>query len=474
MTVLVSFAKQNIAEFTRAVFYMKKLWDKGQTKLDPIIEAFETGDDLLLDQKLIPYDIVASVSHAMMLGKIGILTKKEVEQLQKGLIEIQKLYDNGKFTLEMGDEDMHTKIERYLTDKKGEVGEKIHTGRSRNDQVLTAIRLFCKAELLEIQILLLDLAESFAKAAKKHEFVAMPGYTHMQQAMPSSVGMWVGSFAESLLDDLASLKSAYMLNNQSPLGSGAGYGVPLNLDREYSAKLLGFEKVQNNSLYVQNSRGKIEASILASLVSVLQTINRFSNDVLLFTTQEFKHLNVSDHLISGSSIMPQKKNIDVAELLRSKLHLVLGYYMQVVSLSSNLISGYNRDYQDSKNPLLASLSIVKQSLLVSKVLLDNIEINTNALKQSLNPKLYATHAAMDLVKEGIPFRKAYKTVKNNLSALDLQNDEKILHQSTHSGGTGNLGLQKLFKNIQLEQKLVKKEQLSWKKTVKSLLGGEKK
>lgn len=317
-----------------------------------------------------------------------------------------------------------------------------------------------------MQALLLELAEAFATMAKKHEFVAMPGYTHMQQAMPSSVGMWLSSFAESLLDDLLALKTAYHLNNQSPLGSGAGYGVPLNLDREYTAKLLGFSKVQNNSLYAQNSRGKIEATIVASLVSILQTINKFASDVLLFTTQEFNYLTVSNQLISGSSIMPQKNNIDAAELLRSKLHLVLGYYVQLVSLSSNLISGYNRDYQDSKNPLLASLSIAKQSLLVCKLFLGNLEINTNSLKQSLDPKLYATHAAMDLVKSGMAFRKAYKVVKNNLSALSLQNSTKILHQSTHSGGTGNLQLQKLFKTIELEQKLLEKEQLSWKKILK--------
>ncbi len=449
---------------------MKKLWQKGkQSEFNPIIEAFETGDDLVLDQKLISYDIVASVSHAKMLGKIGVLTSEEVEKLQEGLAEIQKLYDAGKFTLKMGDEDMHTKIENYLTQKYGSIGEKIHTGRSRNDQVLTAIRLFSKAELLEVQSLLLELAESFAGFAKKHEFVAVPGYTHMQQAMPSSFGMWASAVAESLLDDLSGVKAAYTLNNQSPLGSGAGYGVPLALDREYTAKLLGFAKVQQNSLYCQNSRGKVEASIVAALISILQTINKFSSDVLLFTTQEFKYLNISNALISGSSIMPQKKNIDVAELLRSKLHVVLGHYAALVSLSGNLISGYNRDYQDSKNLLLTSLSIVKQSLLVSKVLLSNIELNTNALKASVDPKLYATHAAMDLVKDGTPFRQAYKTVGNNLSALDLQNSEKILHQSTHVGGTGNLGLQKLFENIQLEQKIVGKEKLLWKKTIKNLI-----
>ena len=394
---------------------MKKLWSKEKTALDPIVEAFETKDDLVVDQKLIPFDVQGSLVHAKMLAKIGILSKDELGKIEEGLEEILKLYRKGKFQLGFGEEDMHTKIENYLTENYGSVGEKIHTGRSRNDQILTVTRLFSKDKLEEIQKLLADLIADFTTFSQKYGDIPMPGYTHMQKAMPSSVALWAGSFKDSLQDDLVLVKAAATANNQSPLGSAAGYGSPIKLDKSYSAKLLGFEKVQNNPLYCQNSRGKVEAAIVASLISVLLTINKFASDVLLFTMQEFQFFTVSDALLTGSSMLPQKKNVDVAELLRSKVHVVLGYYTTLVSLSSNLISGYNRDLQDSKKPLIESLETTHDSIKVASILLKNLTPNTKILQSAISEDMLAANKAYTLVTKGMTFRKAYEKVKKEIT-----------------------------------------------------------
>lgn len=389
---------------------MKKLWQKNNKKMDQSVEAFETKGDLVLDQKLLEFDIEGSVAHAKMLKKIGILSDKELLNLEKGLKEILELGKKGKFKLEFGDEDIHTKIENYLTEKYGDAGEKIHTGRSRNDQVLTAIRLYSKESLEKIEIGLVNLINSFEDFSKKYGGIKMPGFTHMQKAMPSSISIWSGSFIAALEDDLKVLKNAYAINNQSPLGSGAGYGVSLKLDKKYTAELLGFESVQENPLYCQNSRGKIEGVILAALIQILMTINKFASDVLQFSTSEFNFLQVNDAVTSGSSIMPQKKNVDIAELLRSKVHIILGNYIQIISLSSNLISGYNRDIQDSKKPLIESLEITLESIIVCKILLESITPNTKILQSAMTEELYAVEKALELVKKGMPFRKAYKQI----------------------------------------------------------------
>lgn len=394
---------------------MIKLWGKSK-KLDPTVESFETKEDLYLDKKLIKFDVIASLAHAKMLKKIGILSSKELSELTAGLLEILKLIEAEKFVMEIGDEDMHTKIENYLTIKLGGVGQKIHTARSRNDQVLTAIRLYSKDRLKKIQSRLNVLIASFKKFSQKYGSIVMPGYTHMQKAMPSSLKLWAGAFMESLQDDLKVVENAAQLNDQSPLGSAAGYGVPIKLDREYTAKLLGFTKVQNNSLYCQNSKGKIEAVILSSLVQVFLTINKFASDVLLFTTSEFKFFKVEAGVITGSSMMPQKRNLDVAELLRSKVHVILGNFTKVVSLASNLISGYNRDLQDLKRPLIESLEITLASLEVANILLSKLTPNKEVLEKSLTEEVFATQKAFEQVKKGIPFRKAYHQVKKQTTS----------------------------------------------------------
>ncbi len=392
---------------------MKKLWENKNSKLNEFIEAFETKEDLLLDQELLKFDIQGSLAHAKMLLKIGILNSGELQKIEKALKEILELDKKGEFKLKFGDEDIHTKIEKFLTQNYGEVSKKIHTARSRNDQVLSALTLYNRNELAKIQKYLLALIQSFHKFSKKYGSLPMPGYTHMQKAMPSSIKIWAESFKDSLFDDLFLIKNVYKLNNQSPLGSAAGYGVPIKLDKKYTADILGFEKVQENPLYCQNSRGKIEAAILSSLISTLLTINKFASDLMLFTTSEFNYFEISDEAVTGSSIMPQKKNLDVAELLRSKLHLILGNYVQVVSLSSNLISGYNRDIQDSKKPLIESLEITIDCLKVTKILLENIAPKKEILKEAMTEDLFATKKALRLVMDGENFRDAYKKVGKN-------------------------------------------------------------
>lgn len=391
---------------------MKKLWQKNKYGLDPTIETFETEGDLKMDQKLVKHDCLGSLAHAKMLKKIGIISSDELSQIEKGLNQILKLDNQGKFVLEKGDEDVHTKIENYLTNKYGEVGKKIHTGRSRNDQVLTTIRLYCKAELEKIQKGIVSLIKSFKQFNKKYGQIPMPGYTHMQKAMPSSIGLWLGSFIASLEDDLEILNAADELIDQSPLGSAAGYGLLIKLDKRYTADLLGFKKVQVNPIYCQHSRGKFEAVILAALIQVLLTINKFASDIMLFTTSEFGFFETSSKITTGSSIMPQKKNLDVAELLRSKVHLVLGNYIQIISLSTNLISGYNRDLQDSKKPLMESLEITLESLQVMQILLENLIPNEKILKNAMDSEIYAAEKAFEFVKKGISFRDAYMKVKN--------------------------------------------------------------
>lgn len=446
---------------------MKKLWQKNW-ELDSFIESFETKDDLILDQKLIAYDVYGSIAHAKMLSKIGLLSATELKKLMNGLLTILDLAEKNKFSLEDGDEDMHSKIENFLVEKYGGVGKKIHTGRSRNDQVLAAVRLYNKEKLLYIWKELIALIESFCLYAKKHEFIPMPGYTHTQKAMPSSVGMWGGAFAESLLDDLVGLKTAYILNNRSPLGAAAGYGVPLPLDREYTSKQLGFKRVQINSLYTQNSRGKIEAAILASLNSILLTINKFATDVVLFTSYEFGYFKVAKKLCTGSSIMPQKKNVDIAELLRSKVHVTLGNYSQLVGLSTNLPSGYNRDLQDSKKPLMESLEITQGSIKIANIIVNSLTPKTEKMQSSLTPEIFATHKSLELVSQGVPFRKAYQEIGANISSLNAKNYEDYLMKSTHLGGTGNLGLTIYLAQLKEEKQEYKDEFSSFKQSIKNL------
>jgi len=326
-----------------------KLWENGGgVGLHEKVEEFTAGEDVKLDQRLVEWDVVGSIAHATMLNKIGILTESELMDLKRALINVIDLNEKGKFIIELKDEDIHTKIENFLTENLGNVGKKIHTGRSRNDQVQVDLRLYTKEKLLKIQINLLNLCKELTRFAEKNKWVPMPGYTHFQKAMPSSVGLWAMAYAESLLDDLRILKTAYSINDQNPLGSAAGYGVPLDLDRDLTTRLLGFESLQNNVLYVQNSRGKIESIVISALSQIMIDLSRLCNDVILYSTEEFGFFNIGDKFRTGSSIMPKKRNPDILELVRGKMSTVVSSFTQVVDIIKNLPSGYHRDIQEAR------------------------------------------------------------------------------------------------------------------------------
>lgn len=448
---------------------MGKLWEKGSQRLDTTIEQFETADDLVLDMNLVEEDIYGSLAHSFMLNSIKLLTKDELKKIHRGLLEILDSYKKGKFKLQFGDEDIHTKIENELTKKFGSPGKKVHTGRSRNDQVSLDLRLYTKKKLLVIWEKHLKLSQTLLNLAKKYAHIPMPGYTHMQKGMPSSVGMWFGAFGESMLDNIELLNTAFKLNNQSPLGSGASYGVSLPLNRQLVADLLGFAKVQNNSLYCQNSRGKIESIVMFVFVQTTLDISKLASDLLLFTTSEYNFFKISPKLYSGSSIMPQKKNLDIAELLRSKIHIIQGYYSQVINTIINLPSGYNRDFQDTKKPYMESVELMIKILDVATMLVKNIIPNENILRSTMTSDLYATSAVYQLVQKGVPFREAYRQVGENLKTVKVPDIDAYIKQSTHQGATGNLQLNQALQIWKKNSTILKNEGEKYKNALEKLI-----
>lgn len=430
----------------------KKLWEKENRTFNSIIEKFTVGIDFLLDQKLAIYDIYGNVAHAKMLHKIGIISKEELEKIYISLKEIKGSIENGSFHISIHDEDVHTKIENELVSKIGNIGKKIHTARSRNDQILVDTRLYLKSQILDLSETTLILALKLLEFAQKYEFVPMPGYTHMQIAMPSSIGMWSSAFVENIIDELKLLNSVYEVSDMNPLGSGAGYGTSLNIDREYTTLLLGFSRIQKNSIYCGNSRGKIEANVLSLISSLGLILNRIASDLLLFTTKEFNFFSFSDTIATGSSIMPQKKNLDVMELVRGKTHLLVSYDLQMKQLIMNLPSGYNRDYQDTKKILIESFDSIQQLMKVVCVVFDNLTPNEKELSHAFKPEIFATDEAYKLVKDGIPFRDAYREIGRKIDQVLPQNPEKNIRSKQHIGSTGNLQLEEYMEQLKSEKR----------------------
>lgn len=343
---------------------MTKIWQKTKTKSNPVIERYNTGDDYAIDMEIFPFDILASSAHAEMLGSIGVLTKEEVASLVRELDVILKNFNDGKITIRVQDEDCHTVIENLLIKKLGSVGKKIHTGRSRNDQVLTAVRLYTLNKLRAIASLNKEVTEMFVTFSESNKNVALPGYTHTQQAMLSSFGHWGLSFAEGLINDQEIINKAIDINNQNPLGTAAGFGVSFPLDREFTKKKMGFNTNIVNSLFAQASRGKFESLTLEALSQVMLTLSRFATDMLFFTARETSFIRVSESLTTGSSIMPQKKNLDSMELIRGNASIIFSHQLAVKNISKGVISGYNRDLQLIKKPLVESLRSTLASLEV--------------------------------------------------------------------------------------------------------------
>lgn len=448
-----------------------KLWanNNNHHETDNEIERFTAGEDVLLDQLLVKYDVIGSMAHAAMLQKIGILTQSELMDLKRTLLEIIELDKKGQFKIEIWEEDVHTKIENYLISKVGESGKKIHTGRSRNDQILVDLRLYTKEKLLKIQKNLLNLSQALVVFSKENKFLPMPGYTHLQKAMPSSVDLWALSFVESLLDDLTFTKTAYNLNDQNPLGSGAGYGTPINLDRQLTTDLLDFKKLQNNVLYVQNSRGKIESMVLAALAEIMLDLSKLSNDLILFSTEEFGFFEIPERFKTGSSMMPKKRNPDTLELIRARTSKVFSYYFQTINIIKDLPSGYNRDLQETKEPILKGLTLTNLCLEMMASIINNLKVNKQSLEKAFSPEIYATDKAFKLVNQGIPFREAYREIARNLQKISLTSPKEIIKKRKTKGASGDLGLDELEKRIKEELNLVEFKKEKFYRKINTLI-----
>lgn len=412
-----------------------KLWDKG-IKSDPLVIEFTSGTDRITDICLAEWDIAGSMAHAIMLHEAGLITETEKTDLLKTLNSIFKKAEKGDLIIEKGIEDIHSQIEKELTEVLGETGKKIHTGRSRNDQALTDIRLYTRHETDELAKRVSSLFHILQSLSEKYKMILIPGYTHMQPAMLSSFGLWFGSYAESLADDVLLLSAARELNNRSPLGTVAGYGSTLPINRKLTSDLLEFSDLLYNSAYASLNRGKAEFATASALASTAQTLSRLSSDVCLFMMAELRFIDFPDAYITGSSIMPQKRNPDVFELIRGKANLIQTLPDQVVNLISCLPSGYNRDLQLLKQMMINGLSDLKECIEIMMVMLKNIKIRKDIIKSVLYNSIFSTEQAYRLVSQGIPFRDAYKKVSERIGKDNFS--VPSLDDYSHEGSAGNL------------------------------------
>jgi argininosuccinate lyase len=413
-----------------------KLWDKGQQSTSEIIDQFTVGNDRILDMEIAGYDLRASKAHAQMLNSVGLLTDQEWKQIKRELDQLSDQVKEGTFIIEEDFEDIHSKIEYELTKKLGDTGKKIHAGRSRNDQVLVCLHLYVKDQVSEIKDLIKALFEQLISLSEKHKEVIIPGYTHMQAAMPSSFGLWFGAYAESLIDDLYQLNAAYEIADQNPLGSAAGYGTSLPLDRTMTAELLGFNTLKYNSVAAQMSRGRLEKMTSFGLSAVAGTLSKMAMDICQYMSQNFGFISFPDELTTGSSIMPHKKNPDVFELIRAKCNSVQNLPNELTLITNNLPSGYHRDYQLLKEKLFPAVRTLKSCLHVSEFMLQHIEVNDTAIEDKKYKYIYSVEEVNKKVLDGVPFRKAYKQIGKAIEENNFQINRDLNH--THEGSIGNL------------------------------------
>jgi argininosuccinate lyase len=411
-----------------------------------------------LDMNLIPSDCIASIAHAKMLTTIGILSESDFQKLKDELLHIITDHKEGNFSIKLSDEDGHTAIENRLSNVCGDSGKRIHTGRSRNDQVVTSVRIFSRSMLLDILEAGLTLTESILSFAEQYKDIPMPGRTHMQTAMPSSVGLWAGAYAEELADDMKMVYNTLEIINQNPLGAAAGYGVPLPLNREMTAELMGFPKVQNNVIYVNNSRGKFESIILDSLDQIGLTLSKMAQDLILFSLPEFGYFKLPDELCTGSSIMPQKKNPDGLELTRAASAVISGASTEVKNIIRSLPSGYNRDFQAAKEPFIKGNRMALNVIRVMDLTMKKLLVNEKNLIAGFTPDIHATDAALEMVAAGSTFREAYKEVGLNLGKLINRDPYEAIKSRTHSGSTGNPRFELCSESIKVLK--IKTEQIS--------------
>ena len=421
----------------------KKIWNTSGVKVSYEISSFLAGEDIELDNSIFIYDIDATIAHIKGLQSINILKKNEFNRLNKSLKKLRKKFLEGSFKLTKKYEDCHSAIEFYLIKELGDLGKKVHTGRSRNDQVLVAMRLFAKSNLDDFKKLNKSIAKTFLQMANKYEHIPMPGYTHLQRAMPSSWGLWFSSYAESFIDNIDLINSTIDWIDSNPLGSAAGYGVALPLDRKTTTKELGFKRVQLNSLYTQNSRGKYEMQVINTLKQSMLDVRKFAWDMSLFMSQEFNLLTIDEAYLTGSSIMPNKHNPDVIEILRANYSILAGQASELENIIS-LPSGYHRDLQLTKRSLVFSFDISLKSLSILPKLIKSIKVNKKNSLEYIDDEMKMTDKVYALVNQGIPFRDAYNKVKN---ANDLSQFSETSSAYHSEGSPGNLKLNVLEKRL---------------------------
>lgn len=417
-----------------------KLWEKG-IPTDQKIDLFTVGNDRKLDLVLAKYDVLGSIAHAKMLGKINILTEKETTDLVLALEDILAQIKQGNFTIEAAFEDVHSKIEYLLTEKLGEAGKKIHTARSRNDQVLVDIHLYLKEEITSVKKLVKELFDLLILLSKKHEDIILPGYTHLQIAMPSSFGMWFSAYAELLIDDIVMLNAAQKIVDQNPLGSAAGYGSSFPIDRTFTTQELGFSILKYNSVAAQMSRGKAEKTVSFAFSGLAATLSKLAMDVCLYMSQNFNFISLPNHLTTGSSIMPHKKNPDVFELIRAKCNKIQALPYEITLLTNNLPSGYHRDFQLLKEGLFPAIQNLKSCLEIACFSLKDIQVNTTILEDKKYDYLFSVDNLNELVQQGVPFRDAYKIIATQIENGEYEPSSKTTH--THEGSINNLCLEEI-------------------------------
>lgn len=445
----------------------QKLWDKG-IEVNQEVEKFTIGRDQEMDIFLAPYDVMGSLAHIAMLQSIGLLSKEELTALSDELKSIYILAKSGWIQIEEGVEDIHSQVELMLTRRLGDVGKKIHSGRSRNDQVLVDLKLFTRSELQKIVENVGKLFEVLISQSNRYKDVLMPGYTHLQVAMPSSFGLWFGAYAESLVDDLQVLLAAFKVTNRNPLGSAAGYGSSFPLNRQMTTDLLGFDSMNFNVVYAQMGRGKMERIVASALASVAATLSKLAFDACMFTSQNFGFIKLPAQYTTGSSIMPHKKNPDVFELTRAKCNKIQAIQQQIILITNNLPSGYYRDLQIIKEVFIPTFAELNDCITMVTRMLSEVEINNQILDDSRYDAIFSVEKVNELVLQGVPFRDAYKQVGLEIEAGNFKPNKQLNH--THEGSIGNLCNDKieiLYKNVLSEfnfdrintaiENLVKKE-----------------
>ena len=427
----------------------QKLWEKN-VQVDQEVDRFTVGKDREMDLYLAKYDVLGSMAHITMLERIGLLTAEELQTLLAALREIYKVADSGKFVIEDGIEDVHSQVELMLTRSLGDMGKKIHSGRSRNDQVLLDLKLFTRAQIQALVTAVTNLFEVLIAQSNRYQAVLMPGYTHLQVAMPSSFGLWFGAYAESLVDDLQLLQAAYRVCNRNPLGSAAGYGSSFPLNRQLTTDLLGFDSLDYNVVYAQMGRGKMERTVAFAMAGIAATLSKLAFDACLFNSQNFGFIKLPDQFTTGSSIMPHKKNPDVFELTRAKCNKIQGLPQQITLNANNLPSGYFRDLQIIKELFLPAFDELKDCLQMVTHMMREVKVNEHILDDERYALMFSVEEVSRRVVAGVPFRDAYKQVGLEIEAGQFKPNKQVAH--THEGSIGNLCNEQI---AQLMQTVVK-------------------